>query len=182
MTDDPALELLSSDRPGGPDLLEDPEWAQRALERWGVPPSAAASGDDLGELKALRSLLRRIAHSVAAGQAPAGADVGELNAQLGRTPVRAQLEVLGPGRFLVDMRPVAAGWLELALRELAGSFVALLRRSTPPRVKVCANPECRTVFLDESRNRSRRWCASTGCGNRLRVRRHRERRRAAAPG
>jgi predicted RNA-binding Zn ribbon-like protein len=174
---DPALELLASDRPGGPDLLDDPAWLGRALERWGVSGPAVPRQGDLAALKSLRALLRRVAEQVGAARAPAPDDVAELNGVLARTPVVAQLEVLAPGRFLVDMRPVASDWLELALRELAGSFVALLRRSTPARLKLCANPDCRTAFVDESRNRSRRWCASTGCGNRLRVRRHRERRR-----
>jgi len=45
------------------------------------------------------------------------------------------------------------------------------------RVRLCGNPHCRLIFVDVSRNRSRRWCDSAGCGNRDRVRRY----RGAAP-
>lgn len=175
VTDDPALQLLATDQPGGPDLLDDRKWLRSALAAWGLPAAAPPSAAETASLKQLRALLRRLAESVAAGHAPSADDVAALNAELARTPVCAQLEVLGPGRFLVDMQPLARDRRELAVRELAGSFVALLRRSTPPRLRVCANPDCRRVFLDESRNRSRRWCSSRACGNRMRVRRHRAR-------
>ncbi len=34
----------------------------------------------------------------------------------------------------------------------------------------CANPACRLLFEDGSRNHGRLWCDTTGCGNRDRVR------------
>jgi predicted RNA-binding Zn ribbon-like protein len=40
------------------------------------------------------------------------------------------------------------------------------------RVKVCAGEGCGWMFLDESRNASRKWCDSRDCGNRERVRKH----------
>jgi predicted RNA-binding Zn ribbon-like protein len=66
------------------------------------------------------------------------------------------------------------------LSEIASSFVELLARGDSDRLKVCDNPECRFVFYDASKNRSRRWCAHTTCGNRHKVRRFRERQRARA--
>lgn len=47
------------------------------------------------------------------------------------------------------------------------------------RLAICGNPVCRLIFLDGSRNGSRRWCDDAGCGNRHRVRRFR--RRGVAP-
>ena len=40
------------------------------------------------------------------------------------------------------------------------------------RVRVCEGVGCGWLFLDNSRNGSRRWCDSRDCGNRERVRRH----------
>lgn len=37
-------------------------------------------------------------------------------------------------------------------------------------VSACADHDCGWVFLDRSRNRTRRWCSSGDCGNRNRVR------------
>ena len=36
-------------------------------------------------------------------------------------------------------------------------------------------PTCRMVFHDESRTNNRRWCSMERCGNRAKVRAHRER-------
>ncbi|MGQ9734572.1 MAG: CGNR zinc finger domain-containing protein [Candidatus Bipolaricaulia bacterium] len=46
------------------------------------------------------------------------------------------------------------------------------------RVGECADPRCGWLFLDRSRNRTRRWCDMKGCGNRAKVRRYYEQRRA----
>jgi predicted RNA-binding Zn ribbon-like protein len=48
------------------------------------------------------------------------------------------------------------------------------------RLRVCEAPNCQRVLVDLSRNRSRRYCDSRTCGNRLHVAAYRERRRAAA--
>jgi predicted RNA-binding Zn ribbon-like protein len=48
------------------------------------------------------------------------------------------------------------------------------------RLQVCAAPDCSRVLVDLSRNRSKRYCDSRTCGNRLHVAAYRERRRAAA--
>jgi predicted RNA-binding Zn ribbon-like protein len=40
------------------------------------------------------------------------------------------------------------------------------------RVKVCGGEGCGWMFLDESRNASRKWCESRDCGNRERVRQY----------
>lgn len=52
-----------------------------------------------------------------------------------------------------------------------------LVRDTPGRVRECADPDCPVIYLDTSRNRSRRWCSMEGCGARAKAstyyRRHR---------
>jgi len=92
---------------------------------------------------------------------------------IGRRAVRARLVVTPGGEYLVDFTPVGGTWIEQQERELAGILSSLLRRSTPPRIKVC--PGCGQVFYDETRSRTRRWCDSSTCGNRARVRRYRSR-------
>jgi predicted RNA-binding Zn ribbon-like protein len=58
---------------------------------------------------------------------------------------------------------------------LAISALSLLPPARSARIRICAN--CRWLFLDESRNRSRVWCDMTVCGNRQKARRHYHRRR-----
>jgi predicted RNA-binding Zn ribbon-like protein len=44
-------------------------------------------------------------------------------------------------------------------------------------VKICASDSCNWLFLDTSKNQSRRWCDMKSCGNRAKVHRHYERRK-----
>ena len=42
------------------------------------------------------------------------------------------------------------------------------------QLRLCANEECGWLFVDTSRNKSRRWCKMEVCGNRVKARRHYE--------
>ena len=55
------------------------------------------------------------------------------------------------------------------------SAIDLLTSETLSRVRQCAGATCSWLFLDETKNRSRRWCEMASCGNLAKVRRHRER-------
>jgi predicted RNA-binding Zn ribbon-like protein len=168
-----ALELVNSLTPDGVDLLDDEGWRRDAFERWGLPARQRPSGPDLDPLRALRSLLRHVVERLASGAELTATDLRSINHAIAG-PVRARLEHAPGGGYQVDMRALASTWREFAVRELAGSFVALLRRSHPSRIKLCANPNCRRAYYDETKSRTRRWCDST-CGNLMRVRRHRAR-------
>lgn len=53
----------------------------------------------------------------------------------------------------------------------------LLTSAELRRVRVCAAEDCGWLFLDTSKNRSRRWCDMDTCGNRAKARKHYERKR-----
>ncbi|WP_257985183.1 CGNR zinc finger domain-containing protein [Bacillus sp. T33-2] len=40
------------------------------------------------------------------------------------------------------------------------------------KLKACAGGECGWLFVDTSRNKSRRWCSMEDCGNRAKAKRH----------
>jgi predicted RNA-binding Zn ribbon-like protein len=44
-----------------------------------------------------------------------------------------------------------------------------LARETPGRVRECAAPDCNVIYVDTSRNRSRRWCSMERCGARAKA-------------
>lgn len=72
------------------------------------------------------------------------------------------------------------GWggarpLERMLYELTRSAVNLLFSGKLGRVRQCAGETCSWLFLDTSRNGTRRWCDMRACGNRAKVRRFRRR-------
>lgn len=54
------------------------------------------------------------------------------------------------------------------------SALSLLAPEKAERIRICGN--CGWLFLDRSRNGSRRWCDMTVCGNRQKARRHYSRR------
>ncbi len=60
---------------------------------------------------------------------------------------------------------------------LALSAVGLLQSDAVHRIGRCSSQACGWVFIDHTRNDSRRWCSSTDCGNRDRAARHYARRR-----
>lgn len=47
-----------------------------------------------------------------------------------------------------------------------------LQRDMPGRLWPCANGECHLFLLDLSRGGTGRWCSMSGCGNRMKARRH----------
>ena len=55
---------------------------------------------------------------------------------------------------------------------LAQRGLDLLIGNEPPRLHACASDTCRWLFLDTSKNRTRRWCDMKTCGNRAKARRY----------
>ena len=64
-----------------------------------------------------------------------------------------------------------------ALFELLLIMRAAQEQDTFSRLRVCANDECRWAFYDRSKNRQGHWCNMALCGNRLKNRDLRARRR-----
>jgi predicted RNA-binding Zn ribbon-like protein len=56
----------------------------------------------------------------------------------------------------------------------------LLQSPEIDRVGLCEGAGCGWLFLDRSRSHTRRWCSTSDCGNRVRVKRHYLRQRSAA--
>jgi predicted RNA-binding Zn ribbon-like protein len=83
------------------------------------------------------------------------------------TPARWTLQAHGP--------------LDLA-RVLALHALDLLQTMPTDRLRRCDDDGCGWLFLDTTRNHSRRWCSSRECGNRDRARRHYTRTRMTARG
>jgi predicted RNA-binding Zn ribbon-like protein len=65
--------------------------------------------------------------------------------------------------------------LDRMLWPLARSAADLLTGDQLPRVRMCAGESCGWLFIDTSKNRTRRWCSMSDCGNRAKVRRFRAR-------
>ncbi len=77
--------------------------------------------------------------------------------------------------FILDYPPHLID-LDQIRWSVARSAADLLTGHNLDRVRQCADDRgCGYLFLDVSRNRSRRWCSMESCGNRAKVRRHYQR-------
>jgi predicted RNA-binding Zn ribbon-like protein len=53
--------------------------------------------------------------------------------------------------------------------ESAMAFVDVIRSDEYDRVRVCAADDCQAVYIDYSKNGSKRYCDTGNCGNRMNV-------------
>ncbi len=152
--------------------------AARRLARDGARRQGEARAV-LRRARFLREALFGIFSSVAAGRPVRSESLAVLNDALS----------LALGRRRVAARPGGFVWtwqhpddiLDTMLPPVVHAAADLL--CTPDslaRVRVCAaSDRCAWLFLDLSRNASRRWCDMTVCGNRAKARRHYEQRTQA---
>jgi predicted RNA-binding Zn ribbon-like protein len=89
----------------------------------------------------------------------------------------AALEAMQHRRLLRSNRGYAWQWSEpnnpdRILWSIAQSAAELLTSPELNRVRECEAPDCVWLFLDTSRNHTRRWCDMNVCGNREKARRH----------
>jgi predicted RNA-binding Zn ribbon-like protein len=120
---------------------------------------------------ALRASLDRVLRAGLDDQAPAPQDLARIQRDYGRAATRATLRLEDGAYRLVwtfgpDVDPFSPLWVlaDAALDLLVTAPLQLLGR--------CRH--CRWLYLDASRNRSRRWC-SNGCGSIVKMRRYRAR-------
>lgn len=66
-----------------------------------------------------------------------------------------------------------------ALGALLGLVLYAEASGSWSRLRACANPGCRWVFYDASKNRVGSWCRMSTCGNQAKSRAHRERLKAS---
>jgi predicted RNA-binding Zn ribbon-like protein len=144
------------------------EWRNWFGGRCGLTLDHLPRGAALQRLIGLRSLLRRLLES---GNEPDKRSVTELNNLLEPATMVWRLTSANRG---VDLQLAwqREGW-RTAMAAVVVSFAELARDGELDRVRVCANPDCTWMFLDDSRNLSRRFCEARTCGNLVRVRRHR---------
>ena len=100
------------------------------------------------------------------------ADIALVNAELPAALAHSRLQPAGTG-FLIGWPPDLKA-LDSLLWPIAYSAADLLTNADLlSRVGQCADDRgCGWLFLDLTKNRSRRWCSMRGCGNRAKAQRH----------
>lgn len=120
----------------------------------------------------LREALYSLCRTTALGGRYSAKSLSILNEELGRCPQQQQLIRRGD-RF--DLEHVTdPNALDQMLRPVTISAAQWFSQGDPSQLRICDGDECGWMFLDLSKNRSRRWCVMADCGNRAKVRRFRE--------
>jgi predicted RNA-binding Zn ribbon-like protein len=126
---------------------------------------------------AVRTEIRALAAALVDGKS-APKILRRLNVWLEGLPPQPAIKVLakdGRGRF-----ELGGDRLDEPLWPILWSLTSLLTSDEITRVRRCAGHGCGYYFVDSTLNRSRRFCSTEGCGNRMRARRHYERHRPRA--
>lgn len=139
--------------------------------------AARSPGDAARALRwarALRETIYRVFTAAAGGKHPASEDLGALQKAAALAMSSASVGWRG------GLPRVRLSWPQDASLEWPGYPVALaagalLLSPSLERLGQCGNHPCGWLFIDTSRNGSRRWCTSAECGNATRVRRFRAR-------
>ncbi len=115
--------------------------------------------------------------AIAVGRAPARSDLAVIERAYRAGLHDASLHRAGP-LFAWEISPDAQ--LETPLWAVTRDAVDLLTSPLVKRVRVCPGLDaCGWLFLDETKNGSRRWCSMEGCGNRVKAKRQGARRTLA---
>jgi predicted RNA-binding Zn ribbon-like protein len=140
------------------------------------PPARVTEADRARAIE-LREALRALAHRHHDDPSPAPAGTPAL-AVLDAAAARASLRVsFADGGASPVHVPVGDG-PDDALALVVGVVAEAMTDGTWTRMKACPGPHCGWVFYDGSKNRSRQWCSMEICGNRVKGREFRARRRA----
>lgn len=170
-----AGELANSrlpERPPDEDLLNDVAGLASLLKEldW---PAGPLTGADLDEVRSLRQRIEAVFD--APDQSTAAGALNELLVELHLTPT---LEPDDDGALRLRFAPAGDGLAERLGAVAATGLASVLVESGVDRFGRCASETCEDVFVDNTKNRSRRYC-SDGCANRSGVRAHRARAREA---
>ncbi len=122
----------------------------------------------------LREALYRIFLAVIAAEGPADSDLAVLNSELGRGLGCLRIAP-GKERRGFALEDCTAGErLDAPLGAIARAGADLLTNAEAlDKLRQCQGDSCGWLFLDSSKNHSRRWCDMRDCGNRAKVKRHR---------
>ena len=152
------------------------EEAAHLRSRAAKDPAAAEAVLERG--RALREAIYRVFAARQAGEELPAEDLRVINEEHARAAVN---RVLTPGGIgICNFEFATYDALDRPLWPVAVSAVNLLASEDTARVKECGTENCNWLFLDTSKNRSRRWCDMKECGNREKARRHYHRKKSAS--
>ena len=122
----------------------------------------------LARTQALREAVYRVFSGLAVGTQPADEDLTHLERELQHALRNLHLTRTRSGVTLTWSR--GAGQLARPLWIAARSAVEVLTSDSLRRLKTCPASNCGWVFVDTTKNGTRRWCDMQVCGSRAKAR------------
>jgi predicted RNA-binding Zn ribbon-like protein len=122
----------------------------------------------------LREVLYRAFSAIAAGKYARPEDVQQIN-DFALEAVKHRKLARTNGSYCWEWQSDGNAPLDRILWPIAESAADFLTSKDRAAVRECGAPDCEWLFLDHSRNGSRRWCDMKSCGNRQKARRHYQR-------
>jgi len=182
----PTLDLVNTldwrfrDEPPAEELLKDFDDLVHFTEQSGLMSNAQA-----------RRLLRNVSTSKGAQIVDAVRELREASAEVlyaaleGKDPSASSIKLLErycreaqesehlrwDGAKLAWELAQSSAPSELPLWMLSLSAAELMTSEEMHKLRACGNSECQWLFLDTSKNHTRRWCDMKICGNRMKARR-----------
>jgi predicted RNA-binding Zn ribbon-like protein len=147
----------------------------RRFLRWADEPGAAEAvdEDDLGAFRTLRAGLRAVF------DAPSETDaVAAVSTLLANAPVVVAVEG-DAGRWQIRHRAAGGRPLDSLQVRCAIALLEAIRDGAWANFGICAGDPCTCVYVDRTRNHSRRYCSEL-CNNRVSQLAHRRRQSAAS--
>ncbi|MGA2847905.1 MAG: ABATE domain-containing protein [Terracidiphilus sp.] len=134
----------------------------------------------LDAVKDLRETLAAIFYRCIEGEAPFPASLEDLEGYLRDADRHRKL---GWGGDLPEWRwSNAEHDVRMPLWLLEEAARELLFSPAMKKIGRCCSADCGWLFVDTSKNHTRRWCNMKGCGNRMKARRHQARRAESSVG
>jgi predicted RNA-binding Zn ribbon-like protein len=162
------------DRERARDLLLQPAAARDWLTEAGLwDADRAPEPAELDLARRVRESIRALLVANGGGPQPAPGDLQAIKAAA--QAARPALRVGSRGQVSIEAEP--AGPLDAGLATLLMAIRDGQRDGTWERLKACGNPDCQWAFYDRSHSRAGAWCDMATCGNRIKNRRLRQRRR-----
>jgi predicted RNA-binding Zn ribbon-like protein len=192
----PALDFVNSldnrfEREGRKELLTDYSallrfareaglLSEKQARELGSGVSAAAGAKALRLAQELREAMAAVLYAEAERRPPAAADIQMLERRFQAAEPPRQLQWVPAAASHASLQWQWRGdqvkAAEFPVWLVSQSASQLMLSHDLERVRACEAHSCRWLFLDTSKNHTRRWCNMKVCGNRAKARRFQERR------